>query len=48
MKTTRTNDSKQSKQGLSKKPRPEVRDDLDSRKKKESGYKGEKSKKGDR
>ena len=47
MKTTRSN-NKQSKQGLSKKPRPEVRDDLDSRKKKEAGYKGDKSKKGDR
>jgi hypothetical protein len=48
MKTTRTNDNKQSKQGISKKPRPEVRDDLDSRKKKEAGYRGDKSKKGDR
>jgi len=38
----------QSKQGHSKKPRPEVRDDLDSRKHKEDGYKGDKSKKGDR
>jgi hypothetical protein len=48
MKTTRSNDSKQSKQGISKKPKPDVRDDLDSRKKKEIRYKGDKSKKGDR
>lgn len=48
MKTTRGNDGKQSKQGISKKPRPEIRDDLDNRKKKEPGYRGDKSKKGDR
>lgn len=48
MKTARTSTSKQSKQGLSKKPRPEIRDDIDSRKNKEAGYKGDISKKGDR
>jgi hypothetical protein len=48
MKTSRSTTNKQSKQGPSKKPRPEIRDDLDSRKEKEDGYKGPKSKKGDR
>ena len=48
MKTSRNNTTKQSKQGMSNKPRPEVRDDLDSRKEKERGFKGDKSKKGDR
>jgi hypothetical protein len=48
MKTSRSNSSRQSKQGFSKKPRPEIRDDMDSREKKEIGYKGDKSKKGDR
>ncbi|HTF03269.1 MAG TPA: hypothetical protein VK826_04555 [Bacteroidia bacterium] len=48
MKTSRSTTNMQSKQGHSKKPRPEVRDDLDSRKHKEDGYKGDKSKKGDR
>jgi hypothetical protein len=48
MKTARTQTNKQNKQGLSKKPRPEIRDDMDSRKQKEAGYKGDKSKKGDR
>ena len=42
MKTSRNTNNKQSKQGASKKPRPEIRDDLDSRKQKESGYKGDK------
>ncbi|HVD98153.1 MAG TPA: hypothetical protein VNB90_08095 [Cytophagaceae bacterium] len=41
MKATRNN-GKQSKQGISKKPRPEIRDDLDSRKEKENGFKGKK------
>ncbi len=31
MKTTRNSTSKQSKQGISHKPRPEIRDDMDSR-----------------
>lgn len=48
MKTSRKTTNKQNKQGTSKKPRPEIRDDMDSRKNKESGYKGDKSKKGDR
>jgi hypothetical protein len=48
MKTSRSNNTKQSKQGMSKKPRPENKDDIDSRKNKEEGYKGDKSKKGDR
>jgi hypothetical protein len=48
MKTSRSTTNKQSKQGASKKPRPEIRDDLDSRKEKEGGYVGPKSKKGDR
>lgn len=48
MKTSRSTTNKQSKQGMSKKPRPEIRDDIDSRKNKEAGYKGDKSKKGDR
>jgi hypothetical protein len=48
MKSSRNTNNKQSKQGHSKKPRPEIRDDLDSRKEKELGYKGDKSKKGDK
>lgn len=48
MKTSRNTVSKQSKQGNSKKPRPEIRDDMDSRERKEEGYKGDKSKKGDK
>jgi hypothetical protein len=48
MKTSRNTNNKQSKQGNSKKPRPEVRDDLDSRERREPGYKGDISKKGDK
>ena len=48
MKPSRSTNNRQSKQGMSHKPRPEIRDDLDSRKEKERGYKGNKSKKGDR
>ncbi len=48
MKTSRNTTNKQNKQGNSKKNRPEIRDDMDSRKNKESGYTGDKSKKGDR
>ena len=48
MKTTRNTTNKQSKQGFSNKPRPEIRDDMDSRKGKEKGFKGDKSKKGDK
>ena len=47
MKASRSTD-RQNKQGVSHKPRPEIRDDLDSRKEKERGYKGDKSKKGDK
>jgi hypothetical protein len=36
MKTSRSTNNKQSKQGNSHKPRPEIRDDLDSRKQKEA------------
>lgn len=45
MKTSRSTTTKQSKQGLSKKPRPEIRDDMDSRENKEKGYKGSPSRK---
>lgn len=48
MKTSRNTINKQSKQGISHKPKPEIRDDLDSRKNKGPGYTGDKSKKGDR
>jgi hypothetical protein len=48
MKTSRNTTNMQNKQGHSKKPRPEIRDDMDSRKQKEEGYRGDKSKKGDR
>lgn len=40
--------NRQNKQGLTSKPRPDIRDDLDSRSQKEEGYQGNKSKKGDR
>ncbi len=39
MKTSRSTTTKQSKQGLSKKPRPEIRDDMDSRENKEKDAK---------
>jgi hypothetical protein len=45
MKTSRSTTTKQSKQGPSKKPRPEIRDDMDSRKSKEAGFKGNQNKK---
>lgn len=48
MKGSRSVTNMQNKQGHSKKPRPEIRDDLDSRERKEEGYKGDKSKKSDR
>ena len=48
MKTARSTTTKQNKQGMTKKPRPEIRDDIDSRKNREIGYKGDISKKGDR
>ncbi|MEI6817678.1 MAG: hypothetical protein WCL14_13795 [Bacteroidota bacterium] len=48
MKGSRSETNHQSKQGITHKPRPEIRDDMDSRKNKELGYKGDKSKKGDK
>jgi hypothetical protein len=45
MKSSRSTNNKQSKQGMSHKPKPEIRDDMDSRKQKEKGYKGPVSKK---
>ncbi len=48
MKISRTAVNAQNKQGVTRKPRPEIRDDLDSRSHKEEGYTGDKSKKGDR
>jgi hypothetical protein len=39
MKSSRSTTNKQSKQGNSKKPRPEIRDDMDSRQRKEKGFK---------
>ncbi|MDB6006495.1 MAG: hypothetical protein JWR15_3482 [Prosthecobacter sp.] len=49
MKPSRSIVSRQNKQiPSSSKPRPEIRDDLDSRSQKEKGYRGDKSKKGDR
>lgn len=47
MKTSRSTTNKQSKQGISKKPKPEIRDDMDSRENKEKGYTNKTSKKGD-
>jgi len=49
MKTSKGNGSRQSKQQrISHKPRPEIRDDMDSRKNREEGYNRSISKKGDR
>jgi len=42
------NSNSSPKKSISKKPRPEVRDDLDSRKNKEIGFTGDISKKGDK
>ncbi|MEP7127743.1 MAG: hypothetical protein ABI729_02695 [Chitinophagales bacterium] len=39
MKSSRDQISKQNKQGVTKKPKPEIRDDMDSRKSKESDAK---------
>lgn len=39
MKTARSTTTKQNKQGFNKKPRPEIRDDMDSRKNKEKSTK---------
>ena len=40
MKTSRSTNNKQSKQGMSHRPRPEIRDDIDSRKNEEQDWKG--------
>ena len=45
MKTSRTNANRQSKQGATKKPKPDIRDDMDGRKREEQGYKEIKAKK---
>ena len=39
MKHSRDQQNKQSKQGITKKPKPEIRDNLDSRENKEQGFK---------
>jgi hypothetical protein len=41
MKPSRSTDNAQNKQGLSHKPRPEIRDNLDSRKNEEQQFKGD-------
>jgi hypothetical protein len=41
MKTSRDQMNKENKQGMSKKPRPEIRDNLDSRKNEEQDFKGD-------
>lgn len=46
MKTSRSTTTKQSKQGPSKKPRPEIRDDMDSRKTKRTNHSGDKKVRG--
>jgi hypothetical protein len=48
MKGSRSTVNKQSKSGVTRKPRPEIRDDLDSRSKIQGRFQGDKSKKGDR
>ena len=41
MKTLRDQMNKENKQGMSKKPRPEIRDNFDSRKEEEQDFKGD-------
>lgn len=41
MKQSRSQNTKQSKQGMTNKPRPEIRDDLDSRENEEQMTKGD-------
>jgi hypothetical protein len=41
MKGSRSTNNQQSKQGMSHKPRPEIRDNLDSRKNEEQDFKGD-------
>ncbi len=46
MKGARDQQNKQSKQGFTKKPRPEIRDDMDSRENKEGNYRSGNNKQG--
>lgn len=46
MKNSRKQENQQSKQGKVNTPKPDVRDDLDSRKNKEEGYKSNNNTKG--
>jgi len=46
MKTSRNTSNKQSKQGITHKPRPDIRDDMDSRKNKEGNFKEKNPQKG--
>jgi hypothetical protein len=48
MKGSRSAANRQSKQGFTNKPRPEIRDDLDSRSRIQGRFTDDKSKKGDR
>lgn len=41
MKTSRSQDNKQNKQNISHMPKPEIRDDLDSRETEEQDFKGD-------
>ena len=41
MKQSRNQNTKQSKQGMTNKPRPEIRDNLDSRENEEQNFKGD-------
>lgn len=45
MKPSRGTTTRQNKQGITRKPRPDIRDDMDSRERKEKGYKGPVTKK---
>lgn len=46
MKPSRSTTNKQSKQGISRKPKPEIRDDMDSRQNKQGNYKDKNPQKG--
>ena len=48
IKTARNSTNGQNKRGVTNKPRPEIRNDLESRSQKEDGFRGDKSKKGDK
>jgi len=48
MKQSKGNNNTPTSHGNNHKPRPEIRDDMDSRKTKEENYRGDKSKKGDK